>query len=259
MGPLRLGGITTGSHRVGVLGGILAADSSNKVWNSSLTFNDSPSTAQLGAKFGFTGAGSAGYQQQGVAFEIGAGYTGGAATISLSAINHSAGTGNSFANVGTGNVGIQLYSDATTTGMNAGFFAQAANGTRSIGGVGMAVTTKNSGTNIGLVGIGLNAGSSPVQVGVYAGLTTAAAPGVPTTSAALVANNGATSDPVARFQVAGVDKVTIDATGLPIFAVTSTPASNAACTAGTITWDASYVYVCTASGAWKRAALTGGY
>ena len=39
----------------------------------------------------------------------------------------------------------------------------------------------------------------------------------------------------------------------------ATPASNAACTAGKIVWDASYVYVCTASGAWKRAALTGGY
>lgn len=40
---------------------------------------------------------------------------------------------------------------------------------------------------------------------------------------------------------------------------TQTPASNAACTTGEITWDASYIYVCTASGAWKRAALTGGY
>lgn len=40
---------------------------------------------------------------------------------------------------------------------------------------------------------------------------------------------------------------------------TSSPASGAACTAGSITWDASYIYVCTASGAWKRAALTGGY
>lgn len=40
---------------------------------------------------------------------------------------------------------------------------------------------------------------------------------------------------------------------------TQSPASGAACTAGEITWDASYIYVCTASGAFKRAALTGGY
>jgi hypothetical protein len=39
----------------------------------------------------------------------------------------------------------------------------------------------------------------------------------------------------------------------------SSPASGAAGTAGTITWDATYLYVCTASGVWKRVALTGGY
>ena len=49
--------------------------------------------------------------------------------------------------------------------------------------------------------------------------------------------------------------------GVPVVVLSATqsPASNAACTAGTITWDASYIYICTASGAWKRAALTGGY
>lgn len=40
---------------------------------------------------------------------------------------------------------------------------------------------------------------------------------------------------------------------------TESPLSGAACTQGQITWDASYIYVCTASGAWKRSALTGGY
>lgn len=40
---------------------------------------------------------------------------------------------------------------------------------------------------------------------------------------------------------------------------TESPASGAACSAGKMTWDASYIYVCTASGAWKRSALTGGY
>lgn len=40
---------------------------------------------------------------------------------------------------------------------------------------------------------------------------------------------------------------------------TSSPASNAACTAGTFYWDSSYVYVCTATGVVKRAAITGGY
>ena len=35
----------------------------------------------------------------------------------------------------------------------------------------------------------------------------------------------------------------------------STPASTDACAAGQMTWDASYIYVCTATGAWKRATL----
>jgi len=44
-----------------------------------------------------------------------------------------------------------------------------------------------------------------------------------------------------------------------IISTTGSPASADAGTAGTIAWDASYLYVCTASGAWKRVALTGGY
>lgn len=48
---------------------------------------------------------------------------------------------------------------------------------------------------------------------------------------------------------------------VPIINITTTasPASNAACTAGRTVWDADYIYVCTATGVWKRAALTGGY
>ena len=37
------------------------------------------------------------------------------------------------------------------------------------------------------------------------------------------------------------------------------PASNATGEAGQIAWDGNYVYVCTATNTWKRAALTGGY
>ena len=38
-----------------------------------------------------------------------------------------------------------------------------------------------------------------------------------------------------------------------------TPASNGTGVQGEIAWDASYIYVCTATNTWKRAALTGGY
>ena len=40
---------------------------------------------------------------------------------------------------------------------------------------------------------------------------------------------------------------------------TQTPASNGTGTQGEIAWDADYIYVCTATDTWKRAALTGGY
>lgn len=43
----------------------------------------------------------------------------------------------------------------------------------------------------------------------------------------------------------------------PIISTLTTPtSSSAACTAGQIAWDAGYVYVCTATNTWKRAALT---
>lgn len=45
----------------------------------------------------------------------------------------------------------------------------------------------------------------------------------------------------------------------PVITTSETPAAAAACTAGTIAWGPDYLYVCTASGAWKRAAITGGY
>ena len=55
--------------------------------------------------------------------------------------------------------------------------------------------------------------------------------------------------------------VTGDATlgGKLIVSTSATPAAADACTAGTIVWGSSYIYICTASGAWKRAAITGGY
>lgn len=55
--------------------------------------------------------------------------------------------------------------------------------------------------------------------------------------------------------------VTGDATlgGKLIVSTSGTPAAADACTAGTIVWGSAFIYVCTATGVWKRAALTGGY
>lgn len=50
---------------------------------------------------------------------------------------------------------------------------------------------------------------------------------------------------------------TINATGKFHITNTQTPASASdTCTTGQVTWDSSYVYVCTATNTWKRAAIT---
>jgi hypothetical protein len=48
-------------------------------------------------------------------------------------------------------------------------------------------------------------------------------------------------------------------TPILVVSTSASPAAADACTAGKIVWDASYIYVCTATGVWKRAALTGSY
>lgn len=51
-------------------------------------------------------------------------------------------------------------------------------------------------------------------------------------------------------------KFTLNKSGEPIISGTATPTSDDACTAGLIRWDVTYLYVCTATGAWKRLTLT---
>ena len=59
------------------------------------------------------------------------------------------------------------------------------------------------------------------------------------------------------------DLAYIDAANIPtlntaeLIVATQTPASASATgTAGTIAWDADYIYVCTATDTWKRAAIS---
>jgi hypothetical protein len=61
-----------------------------------------------------------------------------------------------------------------------------------------------------------------------------------------------------------VGSLTINANGIVavpngLVIPTGTKASNADGTTGQISYDASYIYICTATNTWKRAALTGGY
>lgn len=69
------------------------------------------------------------------------------------------------------------------------------------------------------------------------------------------ANNGSMVLCAANTEIATISSNGLAVTGT-IGCSSSTPASaSAAGVAGTITWDSSYVYVCTATNTWKRAAI----
>lgn len=157
------------------------------------------SATTYGLNHQITSAGSSG--QLNAAFNIDylAGYTGGENSVGIRVANAAAGTNTLFAN---GNRALQAASSATTTGNNLGVLGTASGGNLSIGGHLSATTNKNSATNVGVAGFGLNGGSSPVQVGGYFALANA----YPTfVSAALIANNGAQTDPIFRAQDNGTD------------------------------------------------------
>jgi hypothetical protein len=62
---------------------------------------------------------------------------------------------------------------------------------------------------------------------------------------------------IAQFSNNTQTVLTIDNKGL-LRSPQQTKTSTSAGTAGDICWDANYIYVCTATNTWKRAALTGG-
>ena len=78
---------------------------------------------------------------------------------------------------------------------------------------------------------------------------------------AIVGNNGTSNF---KFWNNGVESIRIDSSsnvkvlaGNLVISTTSTPASaTASGTTGTIAWDSSYVYVCTATNTWKRTAIS---
>lgn len=161
-----------------------------------------------------TGAGSSSFSQRGFNLDLLAGYTGGSNTNAGRFGNVSAGTSAALIGNGApgGNIGNTASSTGTTTGYNFGLVGAANNGNLNAGVWGTSITAKNSATNIGGFFFALNTGTTPIEIGVAAILQ--GNTGDPTlASAAILVDNGATSDPVALFRVAGTTKVQIDSTG----------------------------------------------
>ena len=90
--------------------------------------------------------------------------------------------------------------------------------------------------------------------GSVLGIASTAAAGVPDSAisrlgaASLAIGNGTAGDKTGTLTLANL-----------ILSATQSPASNAAGTAGQLAYDGSYIYICIASGNWRRVATTGGY
>lgn len=74
----------------------------------------------------------------------------------------------------------------------------------------------------------------------------------------IVFKNGSSASTTERMRVNTDGKIQITGDSVTI-KTSQSPASSDACDTGEIAWDTGYIYICTSSGAWKRAALTGGY
>lgn len=165
--------------------------------NNALTITGTlPSTGAVGTgtKFTFTSAGSDIYRQTASHIIFNSGYTGSAETDGFRVENLVAGTGANAVSSTVGNLGAYYSAPATTIGSNVGSQGQALGGNQNFGLIGKAFTGKINATNGGVIGLGLNdGGGTAIQFGGFFGLYASE----PTfASAALVADNGATTSPI---------------------------------------------------------------
>jgi hypothetical protein len=163
----------------------------------------------------FTTAGNTANQILGHRFQMSPGYTGSSPVRALQWDVSVAGTGSnlqlSALAAPDGNGGVAGFSWGTTTGLNYGSMAEARNGNLNVGQIGKATGAKNGAVNIGVLGVALNTGTTPTHVGGFFGLRNS----TPTwASAALVADNGSTTDPILLLRDNGVTVVTVADGGL---------------------------------------------
>lgn len=207
-----------GTDSLGVVGGTLAPGA--QAFNLSATQPASPTGPQKASEFSITSAGSAAQANQAVRIDYLAGYTGSSRTDGFFSSSLVSGTGTTLipasgANTFIGNDGGIGSSSGTTTGYNVGLIGIASAGAVNAGIVGLAQIGKASSTNIGGAFSAINSGGTNA-IGVWAALNQTT---VPSVSAALIADNGSQSNPVALFQVNAVTKFSINAKGNPTFTV----------------------------------------
>jgi hypothetical protein len=145
-----------------------------------------------------TSAGSANLMQAAFSVGLSGTYTGPAITFGGSFSNVAPGTGASIttgSNAETyGNISVAGRTGGTTTGTNYAFVGESFGGNINIGGYFRATGDKASAKNVGVIGIGYNGhATSPIHIG---GIFTLGTTLTLTSSAALIADNGATTSPI---------------------------------------------------------------
>jgi len=170
------------------------------------TFNATPSLAQFGARMSFTTAGSASFANSAFDVTLGAGYTGSALTRAFNTTNSVAGTGVAGFTSGAANYGLNSFATGVTAGHNVGgSYSASGSSSLNLGFRTAAISSSNSpALNVGTASLALN---GTVNVAGFFGLQSTA----PTlgTSAALIADNGATASDIFVARDNGTAVVTI--------------------------------------------------
>ena len=253
IGPPTLSGTSSTNNFFNVTGTLAAPTSDHSNGINFLISSDPDSTS------------SGGYDHAALQTNLLSGYTGTDPTYGAYFANFAAGTGTDpfVASSQGANFGFYAADVSTTTGTNVGARTAVAFGNVNLASFNQAVSAKNGATNVGNLSLALNTGTTPIQVGGYFGLQNS----LPTfTSAALIADNGATSSPVFLGRVNGTTQVSIDSSGDLLAganskfevdtsgnivelngATTTFPSSNSAGVltnngSGTLTWSSGMVY-----------------
>lgn len=180
-----------------------AADDATNMAQLSGTLPTIPTTGVHGGKLTVTSAGSAAQSQSGIRIDLLAGYTGSSFTASVIGSNQVAGTAatlglnSTFTTVG--NFGLLFDSQATTAGHNHGVKGEGLNSTSLNSGLFGKAADNVAGTNIGVLGNAANSTEATDLKNVPGFFTLRSALPVENLSMALGADNGATTDDMARF------------------------------------------------------------
>jgi len=192
------------------------------------------SSNQVAVPITVTAQGSTNVAQMAMNAQIIGAYNGTALTIAGNFSNTTAGGGNIYggntSNVGyrvaNGNIGFAAASIGTSIGINNAARFLAGGGFWNYGSWSSATVGKAGSVNIGVLGFGLNAGGN-AQVGGFFALADYGTSAPSVTSAALIADNGATTSPVQLWRDNGTIVGTVADGGSISTGTASAPAASA--------------------------------